>query len=227
MVERLFGNTLWFLVKQSDVVTKGVLLLLLGMSVLCWAIFFYKIILIQAKKKQLREAIKQMSKVNTWQEFVIFAANYVTSLPGYFVAKVLRTLKKEIATEISVQPAESDFSERVENQIEQFAEELVIEEESYMSVVSLCASVSPLIGLFGTVWGLVQAFVRIGELQSADIAAVAPGIAEALITTVAGLMVAIPAAVIFNVLMSQVRTTERLLYTFADTVVARLRLIIS
>ena len=72
-------------------------------------------------------------------------------------------------------------------------------------MLSVSAAVSPLLGLFGTVWGLVHAFVRIGELQTADIATVAPGIAEALITTLAGLMVAIPALVMYHYVANKIR----------------------
>ena len=71
-------------------------------------------------------------------------------------------------------------------------------EESYVSLLATSAAIAPLLGLFGTVWGLVHAFMSIHELQSADIATVAPGIAEALITTLVGLMLAIPALVMFN-----------------------------
>jgi len=72
------------------------------------------------------------------------------------------------------------------------------------------------LGLFGTVWGLVHAFIRISEKQSADITTVAPGIAEALITTLAGLLVAIPALVMYHYLMSEIRTIERQLFILAD-----------
>ena len=71
-------------------------------------------------------------------------------------------------------------------------------------------------GLFGTVWGLIQAFMAIGEKQSADIAAVAPGIAQALTTTLAGLLVAIPAFVMFSYLSWQLKSLEQKLMQFAD-----------
>ena len=85
-------------------------------------------------------------------------------------------------------------------------------------MLSVSAAVSPLMGLFGTVWGLIHAFVRIGELQSADIATVAPGIAEALITTLAGLMVAIPALAMYHYVANKIRATERQLFVCADQI---------
>ena len=95
-------------------------------------------------------------------------------------------------------------------------DEMMHHEERYLTVLSTAASVSPLLGLFGTVWGLVQAFIKIGEQQSADIAAVAPGIAEALITTIAGLLVAIPALILYSYLTSQVRSVEQQLCAVGD-----------
>ncbi len=73
-----------------------------------------------------------------------------------------------------------------------------------------------MLGLFGTVWGLVHAFVSISQKQSADIATVAPGIAEALITTLAGLMVAIPALVMFVYLNTMVKDIEQKSMNLAD-----------
>jgi biopolymer transport protein ExbB len=90
--------------------------------------------------------------------------------------------------------------------------------ESTSAALSTTASVAPLLGLFGTVWGLVHAFMNIAATQSADITAVAPGIAEALITTIAGLLVAIPALVMYNVTVQiHTRLRERV-YTLVDTV---------
>lgn len=106
--------------------------------------------------------------------------------------------------------------ERVQGHITQTFEELVLQEERYMPFLYASAGVSTLIGLFGTVWGLIHAFVRIGEYQSADIATVAPGIAEALITTLAGLIVAIPAFLMFHYLTVQNRKLEYQLSVFAD-----------
>jgi biopolymer transport protein ExbB/TolQ len=75
-----------------------------------------------------------------------------------------------------------------------------------------------LLGLFGTVWGLIHAFIRISEKQAADITVVAPGIAEALITTLAGLIVAIPALIMYNYLIVRVRHIETQMVQLADRI---------
>ena len=83
----------------------------------------------------------------------------------------------------------------------------------------MSAAVGPLLGLLGTVWGLVHSFIDISQKQSADIVTVAPGIAEALITTIAGLLVAIPAVMLFYYVLSKVKAIESQLYMIADRVV--------
>lgn len=89
-------------------------------------------------------------------------------------------------------------------------------EQSLLPILFASASVSPLIGLFGTVWGLVHALVSISQQQTADIATIAPGMAEALITTLAGLVVAIPALTLYHYLQSHVRQAEQQYGRLAD-----------
>jgi biopolymer transport protein TolQ len=102
--------------------------------------------------------------------------------------------------------------------IDQTVDAFIEQEKQYLPLLATCAGVAPLLGLFGTVWGLVHAFLRISEKQIADIVTVAPGIAEALITTLAGLIVAIPALIMFNYLQVQVRTLEQLLVVLAQKI---------
>ena len=92
-----------------------------------------------------------------------------------------------------------------EQQIDQF----LTESEIYLSILGTSAAVAPLMGLFGTVWGLIHSFVNISLEKSADIAVVAPGIAEALTTTLAGLIVAIPAMIAFNFFSNEIRKQEQ------------------
>src|SRR5690606_39141859 len=95
--------------------------------------------------------------------------------------------------------------QHIERNIDQLVDDVLTHEESYLPVLSTSAAIAPLLGLLGTTWGLVHSFMRISEKQTADIATVAPGIAEALVTTFAGLVVAIPALIMYNYLVVQVR----------------------
>lgn len=212
----MHGNSLWMLVAQSDYITKLVLLILLGLSIVCWTIFLYKIILLRIKKNQLALLSKRLSAIDAFDELRALALAFNDTLPGYFLRKNFSALKMFLESETGKTSLTERELSLLQQHIEQSVEDVLHIEESYLPFLFTSASVSPLLGLFGTVWGLVHAFIRISEKQSADIATVAPGIAEALITTLAGLIVAIPALVMYHYLMSQVRIIERQLFVIAD-----------
>jgi biopolymer transport protein TolQ len=219
MVKKIVcGNTLWNIVTQSDAVTKLILLFLLAMSIFCWTIFFYKIILLRKKREHMRVMRKVMKGVTTFEQLIDVTAKQAGTLPGYFLTSNLSFLKSLLVTTTG-EPKKQISSpelELIRQHADQTVEDMVHAENSYLPVLFTSASVSPLIGLFGTVWGLIHSFVRISERQSADIATVAPGIAEALITTLAGLVVAIPAVMLYYYCATQVKKVERQLYGLAD-----------
>ncbi len=92
--------------------------------------------------------------------------------------------------------------------------------EQRLPFLGTCGSVTPFIGLFGTVWGIMDAFRSIGAAGSASIAAVAPGIAEALIATAVGLLAAIPAVIGYNVFLSKIRISISVFERFRTTFLA-------
>lgn len=101
--------------------------------------------------------------------------------------------------------------------------EQVIGLERYLVVLSSTASISPLLGLLGTVWGVLISFRGMAHLGSASLSVVAPGISEALVTTVAGLIVAIPALVSYNWITNRIRTLTRELENFSSRLLARVQ----
>lgn len=210
------GNSMWQLVTQSDFVTKLVLLFLLMMSIMCWAIFLYKYILLQIKQRQMMRALTTLKNVHTFEELRAVASAHSETLPGFFLQKNSSTLKALLEAHPEQPYIKDKEVDMLQMNLDQTVEHIVHNEESYLPVLFICAAASPLLGLFGTVWGLVHAFMRISEKQSADITTVAPGIAEALITTLAGLVVAIPAVMMYHYLHAQVREIEYRLYTLAD-----------
>lgn len=211
----MMGNAMWHLIMQSDAVSKGVMLLLLIMSVICWTIFLYKIILFRIKSKQLQQSIRVLSSIDSFEKLLEEISALRGTIPGYFLSKNVHFLKSLLSQEHHRVLSEEQL-ELIEQNVDQAINDLVHIEEKYVPFLSTCAAVAPLLGLFGTVWGLVHSFIRISEQQTADIATVAPGIAEALMTTLAGLMVAIPAVVMFNVLSSNVRYLEQKLLKLAS-----------
>ncbi len=118
-------------------------------------------------------------------------------------------------TDVSAKLTAQDM-EQLEIVTNQTIDNLLIEEETYLPILGTSASVAPLIGLFGTIWGLIHAFIDISQEKSADIATVAPGMAEALIITLAGLVVAIPALVAFHYFANELRKYELCLTELSD-----------
>jgi biopolymer transport protein TolQ len=99
--------------------------------------------------------------------------------------------------------------------------------EKWMPWLATTGSVSPFIGLFGTVWGVMDAFSGLGDAGSASLRAVAPGIAEALITTAAGLFAAIPAVIAYNYYVGGIRSLANRMDSFAAEFVAKIETLYS
>lgn len=210
------GNSLWQLVYQADIVSKFVLLILLGMSIACWAVFLGKLALLRIKNQQFKSVNKKTQTAKTVTDLIDIASSTRNTAPSYFISRNLSFLK-EIVSGINqkINPYEWELLER---NIDNTIDTMISHNEEYITILSSSAAVAPLLGLFGTVWGLIHAFIRISETQIADIATIAPGIAEALITTLAGLLVAIPALIMFNYLHTKTGALEQQLVILADRI---------
>lgn len=205
------ANTLWYLVQQSDPISKIVLLILLLISVLCWMIFFSKLLLFSMRSRSINRAYQHLLVVKNMDDLVRLSNQQAGTASGHLLLD-----SKRILDRLQTPSRAVEHWDMVQYRIDQTLESLMMQEESYLPALSTSAAVAPLLGLFGTVWGLVHAFIRISEKQAADITVVAPGIAEALITTLAGLMVAIPALIMYNYLLMRVRWLEHQMVQFAD-----------
>jgi biopolymer transport protein TolQ len=212
------GNTLWQLITQSDIITKCVLLLLLCMSIACWTIFIGKVALFYLKERQLKDMQKKIQKSKTVVDLIDHATIDHKTLGGYFISKNILFLKELLYGNLQQKITSFEW-ELFERNADTVIDSLVMHNQEYLSILSSCAAVGPLLGLFGTIWGLIHSFMRISESQIADIATIAPGIAEALITTIAGLVVAIPALLMFNYLQGKSQKLEYILVTLADRII--------
>lgn len=211
------GNFLWQLVSQADFMSKLVLLTLLCMSIVCWAIFLYKIALLRIKKDQYEKAQIAMSSVQNLQDLLAVGQQLHNTVPGYVLSYGAMVIKKLLQSD-SGEKNRLDIKEfeLIQSSLDQAVHDIVHQEEEFLPILAVSAAAAPLVGLFGTVWGLIHAFVRIAEKQSADITTVAPGIAEALITTLMGLVVAIPALMMYSYFNNQVRKSEHKLIALAE-----------
>ncbi|OQA34783.1 MAG: Biopolymer transport protein ExbB [Candidatus Dependentiae bacterium ADurb.Bin331] len=209
-------NPVVLLIAQSDLMTKIVLLILLFLSIFSWALFLYKLVIGAIKRRQMARILHALKVAHTIDEIASVASIHAHTLPGVLMTKNLSVLKSLLESRQTYSVLSDRELELLENNLEQTIDEAIATEESFLPFFAATAAVSPLLGLFGTVWGLIHSFVRIAEKQQADIPTIAPGIAEALITTLAGLMVAIPALMMFHYLNTRVRSLEYLLLRLAD-----------
>jgi len=209
------GSVIWNLIAQSDIVTQLVMLVLFGMSIVCWAIALYKIILLRIKKQQCDRVLAATKTTFSVSELIDIAQEHKKTLPGYVLVQLLAASK---------QAKDNHSIELLQIQADTVVDDVMYHEESYTSILAISASIATLLGLFGTVWGLIHAFVRISEKQSADIVAVAPGISEALITTIAGLFVAIPALIFSQYIIVRMRSLEYSLMMISDKVILLTRM---
>lgn len=216
MITLFSSNPVWLLINQSDWMSKFVLLVLLFLSVASWAIFFYKLIVWRIRKKQIRNALTFLKSAKNLDDVFYTASKFSNTLPGFLLTKKLSFLKSLLFqdgdTHHVLDEREWDL---LQGRINQLIDSVIMNEESYLPVLSVSGQIGPLLGLFGTIWGLVHAFIDISQRQSADIAVVAPGIAEALITTLFGLIVAIPALIMFYYLSLKLRELDQRISSLA------------
>jgi len=212
-------SPIWQLITISDWISKYIILLgLFCMSVMCVALIIYKATMFFHEKKQISRLLQQCGSIKSISELSVLSTTFKGSMGGDFLAQSLSRLKNliEQKNDISKKTLSGKELEHLEILLSQEVSNALNEQETYLPILGTSASVSPLIGLFGTIWGLINAFISIGQEKSADIATVAPGIASALLTTLAGLMVAIPAMIAFHYFSNHMRRFEMQLHDLHD-----------
>jgi biopolymer transport protein TolQ len=180
------------LILQAGLVVKGVLLILLFFSVVSWAIIFFK--------------QRYFSKANKESEH--FLRTYRSSRDSKMLFQATRNLMfspianlfRAVYTD-EIQKGKSE-TKRLLRRYEALESAKL---EKYLNFLATTGSTTPFIGLFGTVWGIMNSFTSIGTSGAASLAVVAPGIAESLIATAAGLAAAIPAVIAYNYYLSMAR----------------------
>lgn len=200
----------WQILAQTDIMTKLILLGLFAASVICIAIIVFKVVSFRKQTKQMRDLLQQLRTLRQFTDLVNISKEFKECIGGKLLIESLSELR--LMLDLAKKDGGATFKERDLEALEIFTEKLtdslLLEEEVYLPVLGSCAAVGPLVGLFGTIWGLIHAFLDISQQQSTDIATVAPGIAEALITTLGGLVVAIPAMIAFHYFSNELRKLE-------------------
>ncbi len=215
MFDFLFKSPAWLLIIQSDWMTRLILLSLFAVSVICITIIIFKFKTLNKQKIELKNILKDLKNIKHFEELIQIGQKYKNTISGNFLEYNLRDLK-QILNNKPDQSIQTKDLEYLELTADQHIDQFIIQSEIYLPILGTSAAASPLVGLFGTVWGLIHSFVNISQEKSADIAVVAPGIAEALTTTLAGLIVAIPAMIAFNYFSNELRKQEQQLSHLTD-----------
>ena len=213
------GDDLLTMVTGSGPVVQGVLYLLVFFSIASWGVILYKARQIRAARRVSNRFIEAF-----WETKNLTTIHAASQEMGQSpVAQVFRAGYQELVrlTRAKRQAEDAQLSTElggvanVERAMRRAATQQLTQLERALTFLATTASATPFIGLFGTVWGIMHAFLGLSTTQSSTIQAVAPGIAEALIATATGLFAAIPAVVAYNSFSRQIRVLSAEMDNFA------------
>ncbi|TBN46314.1 tonB-system energizer ExbB [Pseudomonas sp. BGI-2] len=183
----------WGMYQNADIIVKIVMIGLAIASIITWTIWIAKGFELMGAKRRLRTEIVHLKKATTLKEASVTATRQGT-LANLLVHDALEEMR------LSVNSREKEgIKERVAFRLERLVAACGRNMSSGTGVLATIGSTAPFVGLFGTVWGIMNSFIGIAKTQTTNLAVVAPGIAEALLATALGLVAAIPAVVIYNV----------------------------
>lgn len=206
------------MIAQSDIVTMVILGILAFMSLGSWGIIIVKFFKNKSNLRANFAFFKDFSKIKRFQD--------LQKLCDVSKDSALRTLSVELLKESAKFKGKVSFesiqhrSSLLEDAIQRSIEGIRMGEDRFLTFLATSSNLAPFFGLLGTVWGIMIAFFQIGHHGSADLTVVAPGIAMALITTVAGLVVAIPASAGYNYFTSCNGRNEISYYNFGSQVLS-------
>jgi biopolymer transport protein TolQ len=203
----------WSLFWHAHIVVKLVMIGLLGASVWCWSIIVDKTLLYRRTRRDM-DAFEEVfwSGRSLEELYRDLSGKPVNDMAAVFVA-AMREWKRSFE---NGGRSVASLSQRIDKVLDVTIQRETERLESKLLVLSTIASASPFIGLFGTVWGIMNSFAAIAVSKNASLAVVAPGIAEALFATAIGLFAAIPALMAYNKLQSEVAKAQNRLEAFAD-----------
>jgi biopolymer transport protein ExbB len=183
----------WGMYKNADIIVKIVMIGLAIASIITWTIWIAKGFELMGAKRRLRSEIAHLKKATTLKE-----ASATATKPGTLANLLVHDALEEMRLSVNSREKEG-IKERVAFRLERLVAACGRNMSSGTGVLATIGSTAPFVGLFGTVWGIMNSFIGIAKTQTTNLAVVAPGIAEALLATALGLVAAIPAVVIYNV----------------------------
>ncbi len=182
----------WSMFLSADILVKAVMIGLAFASLVTWTIFIAKTVQLSRAQKLLSGALAQIADVRSLSEAQLALGS---------AASVLSALLSAATQEIRISAESGSENGIKERAASRFSEIVRLEARAVrqgMAIVATIGATAPFVGLFGTVWGIMNSFIGISKAQTTNLAVVAPGIAEALLATAIGLGAAIPAVIIYN-----------------------------
>jgi biopolymer transport protein TolQ len=223
-----FEGSLWGMIKDMDFFAQIVMVILLFLSLVSWAITFHKIALFRRTNAQTEKFLSLFRRRPSIPEVYISCIKYRhTPLSnmleaGFKELDELRTEKRNPGPNpevVGLEQIDSRFQKDkfdvIRMTLERIGQEEINRLEKSIVFLATTGNVSPFFGLLGTVWGIMHSFASIGVRGSASLAVVAPGIAEALIATIVGLAVAIPAVMAYNFFNNKLKVISTQVDNFA------------
>ena len=186
----------WGMFMSADVVVKAVMIGLMIASIVTWTVWLAKTIELLKARRQARAALAALNSIQTLSE-------RQTIQPEGTGGKFLRRRDRRIAVDRRDQDKDG-LKERVVSRLERLEAAFSRRINRGTGVLATIGATAPFVGLFGTVWGIMNSFIGISKSHTTNLAVVAPGIAEALMATALGLAAAIPAVVIYNFFARQI-----------------------
>jgi biopolymer transport protein ExbB len=187
----------WGMFMAADIVVKGVMIGLAFASVVTWAVLLAKLIELTAAQRSARRAVRQLTAARGLDD-----GEQALGRNRGTVARMTRAARDEMEASEAVLDHVSDggVKERISSRLTRMEVHAGRSIAKGTGLLATIGSTAPFVGLFGTVWGIMNSFIGISKAQTTNLAIVAPGIAEALLATAIGLVAAIPAVVIYNFL---------------------------
>ena len=211
------GMSVWGLFWRADPIVKLVMLVLLGASVWCWAIIFDKTVRLRRLRNQAENFEESFWSGGSLEDLY----DRIGRNPGHPMAAVFAAAMEELRRAMQRRDIIADdrlragLQQRINQAMNVSADREMDRLERYMAFLATVGSTAPFVGLFGTVWGIMNAFTAIAVNRDTSLTVVAPGIAEALFATALGLLAAIPAVVAYNKLSTDLDRYGSRLETFA------------
>ena len=177
---------------QVDMVVKSVMIGLALASVITWTVWLVKSVELFVARARLRRALCSVAN-----DASLAAASHTLGSGGSLLRSYIDVAAIELRMSTDT-PDKNGIKERVASRLERIESAAVRSMNKGTGVLATIGATAPFVGLFGTVWGIMNSFIGISKSQTTNLAVVAPGIAEALLATAIGLVAAIPAVIIYN-----------------------------